>query len=105
MTFLLVTHDQDEALQMSDRIAVMRSGGIEQVGTPPDLYEEPATAYVADFLGTSNLLTVGVDGSDLAGSRLRLGDFYLRANLGTSLSAGPRRSSCDPSGLAGTARS
>jgi spermidine/putrescine transport system ATP-binding protein len=56
ITFIYVTHDQEEALTMSDRIAVMSGGSIEQVGTPQNVYEEPSTAYVADFLGTSNLM-------------------------------------------------
>ncbi|HEV7651779.1 MAG TPA: ABC transporter ATP-binding protein [Actinophytocola sp.] len=56
ITFLFVTHDQDEALTMSDRIAVFNSGRIEQVGTPVEVYEQPATSFVAGFVGTSNLL-------------------------------------------------
>ncbi len=56
ITFIYVTHDQDEALSMSDRIAVFSEGRIEQVGTPFDLYERPATEFVADFVGTSNIL-------------------------------------------------
>ncbi len=56
ITFVLVTHDQDEALTMSDRIAVLNAGRIEQVGTPAEVYERPATAFVAGFVGTSNLL-------------------------------------------------
>jgi putative spermidine/putrescine transport system ATP-binding protein len=57
ITFLFVTHDQGEALTMSDRIAVFNRGRIEQVGAPPEIYEHPATAFVAGFVGTSNLLT------------------------------------------------
>ena len=56
ITFIYVTHDQEEALTMSDRIAVFNRGRIEQVGTPADVYERPATAFVAGFVGTSNLL-------------------------------------------------
>ena len=56
ITFVFVTHDQEEALTMSDRIAIFRDGRIEQVATPVELYEEPATAFVAGFVGTSNLL-------------------------------------------------
>ncbi|KUJ36024.1 ABC transporter ATP-binding protein [Streptomyces sp. NPDC093228] len=56
ITFVFVTHDQDEALTMSDRIAVFNQGRIEQVGTPAEIYERPATAFVASFVGTSNLL-------------------------------------------------
>jgi putative spermidine/putrescine transport system ATP-binding protein len=56
VTFVYVTHDQDEALTMSDRLAVFNRGSIEQVGTPADVYEHPATTFVAGFVGTSNLL-------------------------------------------------
>ncbi len=55
-TFIYVTHDQEEALSMSDRIVIMRDGAIEQVGTPPRLYEHPATEFAASFLGKSNFL-------------------------------------------------
>ncbi len=56
ITFIYVTHDQDEALSMSDRIAVFNNGRIEQVGTPSEVYEEPTTAFVAGFVGTSNIV-------------------------------------------------
>ena len=56
ITFIYVTHDQEEALTMSDRLAVFNKGRIEQVGTPADVYEHPATRFVAGFVGTSNLL-------------------------------------------------
>jgi putative spermidine/putrescine transport system ATP-binding protein len=56
ITFVYVTHDQEEALTMSDRIAVFNEGRIEQVGTPADVYERPASPFVAGFVGTSNLL-------------------------------------------------
>ncbi|MFJ3640287.1 ABC transporter ATP-binding protein [Streptomyces sp. NPDC090108] len=56
ITFVFVTHDQEEALTMSDRIAVFDQGRIAQVGTPAEIYERPATAFVASFVGTSNLL-------------------------------------------------
>jgi len=56
MTFVYVTHDQDEALTMSDRIAVFSGGRIEQVGTPAEMYEHPATGFVAGFIGTSNII-------------------------------------------------
>jgi putative spermidine/putrescine transport system ATP-binding protein len=57
ITFIYVTHDQEEALTMSDRLAVFNRGRIEQVGTPADVYERPATVFVAGFVGTSNLLS------------------------------------------------
>jgi putative spermidine/putrescine transport system ATP-binding protein len=57
ITFVFVTHDQEEALTMSDRIAVFNQGKLEQIGTPNEIYERPATAFVANFVGVSNLLT------------------------------------------------
>jgi spermidine/putrescine transport system ATP-binding protein len=60
ITFVYVTHDQEEALTMSDRLAVMREGEIEQVGAPRDVYDSPASTYVADFLGLANLLPANV---------------------------------------------
>ena len=60
ITFLYVTHDQEEALTMSDRLAVMHDGKIVQIGDPAQIYEEPADTYVADFLGVSNLMEVDV---------------------------------------------
>ncbi len=65
ITFVYVTHDQEEALTMSDRIAVMNAGKVEQLGTPEELYERPATRFVADFIGTTNLLhgVIEPDGS------------------------------------------
>ena len=71
ITFIHVTHDQEEAMTMADRIAVMNAGRIEQLGTPTELYETPATAYVAGFLGVSNLIAGTVSGSDSV--RLRHG--------------------------------
>ena len=61
ITFIFVTHDQEEAITMSDRIAVMRAGKLEQVGTPEGIYEEPETAFVARFIGHANLLPVTVE--------------------------------------------
>jgi putative spermidine/putrescine transport system ATP-binding protein len=57
ITFIYVTHDQEEALTMSDRLAVFNQGRIEQIGSPAEVYEHPATTFVAGFVGTSNLLT------------------------------------------------
>ncbi|MDZ8189917.1 MAG: ABC transporter ATP-binding protein [Nostoc sp. ChiSLP02] len=56
-TFVMVTHDQEEALSLSDRIAVMNQGKIEQIGTPSQIYERPQTSFVADFIGDTNLFT------------------------------------------------
>ncbi len=64
ITFVHVTHDQEEAMTMADTIAVMNQGHIEQLGAPAELYERPATAFVAGFLGASNLLPGTVEGAD-----------------------------------------
>jgi spermidine/putrescine transport system ATP-binding protein len=64
ITFVHVTHDQEEAMTMADRIAVMNEGHIEQLGPPTELYERPRTAFVAGFLGVSNLLPGTVEGPD-----------------------------------------
>jgi ABC-type Fe3+/spermidine/putrescine transport system ATPase subunit len=63
-TFVFVTHDQDEAMAMSDRIAVLNGGQVEQVGTPNELYQRPASRFVADFVGDSNLLDGVADAQD-----------------------------------------
>ena len=72
ITFIYVTHDQDEAMTMSDRIAVMHRGRFEQLGRPQDLYERPRTSFVAGFLGVSNLMTGRIDGADGAYAIVRL---------------------------------
>ena len=69
VTFVFVTHDQEEALTMSDRVAVMNEGRVEQAGPPQEIYEEPATLFVADFLGVSNL--IGAEASGRDGRRVR----------------------------------
>ena len=56
ITFVYVTHDQEEALTMSDTIVVMNQGYIQQIGTPEDIYNEPQNAFVADFIGDSNII-------------------------------------------------
>jgi putative spermidine/putrescine transport system ATP-binding protein len=73
ITFLYVTHDQEEALAMSDRLAVFNEGRIEQVGTPAEVYERPATPFVAGFVGTSNLLQATVEGQRGELTTLRVG--------------------------------
>jgi spermidine/putrescine transport system ATP-binding protein len=72
ITFIFVTHDQEEALTMSDRIAVMSAGHVEQVGTPEEIYDSPATPFVAGFIGSANLLAARVEGvrGDVAAVRL-----------------------------------
>ena len=82
ITFVYVTHDQEEALTMSDRIAVMSGGRVEQIATPERMYEEPETVFVADFLGVSNLMQVTANGVDDGACRVKHGDFSLRAGCG-----------------------
>ena len=78
ITFIYVTHDQEEALTMSDRLAVMSAGRIVQIGTPQEVYESPADAYVADFLGAANLLEIVVSERVRGGvSTLSLGETAL----------------------------
>jgi spermidine/putrescine transport system ATP-binding protein len=72
ITFVYVTHDQEEALTMSDRIAVMEQGRIEQVDTPEEVYERPATTFVAGFIGVSNLMPATVTSASGARGRVRL---------------------------------
>ena len=74
VTFLYVTHDQEEALAMSDRLAVMNEGLIEQIGSPEDVYDRPATEFVAEFLGASNLLPGRVVGTESGVARIALDD-------------------------------
>jgi spermidine/putrescine transport system ATP-binding protein len=82
ITFIYVTHDQEEALTMSDRIAVMNEGRVEQVAAPRDVYEEPTTTFVADFLGVSNLMTATAQGDSGGRCRVAVGDFELYAGQG-----------------------
>ncbi|MEP6851208.1 MAG: ABC transporter ATP-binding protein [bacterium] len=70
ITFVHVTHDQEEAMTMADTIAVMNAGRVEQLGSPADLYENPATTFAANFLGQSNLIAATIAGRD--GDRVRL---------------------------------
>ncbi|MFL6059300.1 MAG: ABC transporter ATP-binding protein, partial [Rubrobacteraceae bacterium] len=89
ITFIYVTHDQEEALTMADRLAVMNEGRIEQVGSPREVYEEPASAYVADFLGVSKKLDAQAIGTDSDGNcRVRVGDFELLASCGLTSARG-----------------
>ena len=71
ITFVLVTHDQEEALSMSDTIAIMREGGIVQMGTPAELYDAPVNRYVADFVGQSNFFTGDVVEAGATGATVR----------------------------------
>jgi spermidine/putrescine transport system ATP-binding protein len=109
ITFIYVTHDQEEALTMSDRIAVMSNGRIEQVGSPKEIYEEPVTEYVADFLGVSNLMEATAEGKDSGGAcKLTLGSFGLSASKGDVAASGsvkvtirPERVQVRPQGESG----
>src|SRR5574341_1061784 len=71
ITTVYVTHDQEEALSLSDRVAVMRDGQVLQVGVPKTLYERPASRFVADFIGTNNMIPGNVRAVDAAQGRLR----------------------------------
>jgi iron(III) transport system ATP-binding protein len=77
VTTIMVTHDQEEALTMADRIVVMNEGVIEQVGTPTEVYRKPASAFVADFVGTTNFLP----GIVIGPGRVRFADFDLACEL------------------------
>ncbi len=72
ITFVFVTHDQEEALTMSDRIAVMRAGRLEQVGTPEEIYDAPDSPFVARFIGSANLIPVTVERADDSRASLAL---------------------------------
>jgi spermidine/putrescine transport system ATP-binding protein len=77
ITFLYVTHDQEEALTMSDRLAVMNGGHIEQVGAPQDVYEDPETLFVADFLGVSNLMEARIVSAGAGACRVAVDSYEL----------------------------
>jgi spermidine/putrescine transport system ATP-binding protein len=84
ITFVFVTHDQEEALTMSDRVAVMNHGRVEQAGTPREVYEEPGTEFVANFLGVSNLVDAEAEEAPGGGCLLRIGEQVLRAERGAT---------------------
>ena len=79
-TFVYVTHDQDEALTMSDRLAVLEHGKVMQVGTPSEVYSTPENTHVATFLGTANLWEAEVLSADPDGLRCRIGEVDVRVN-------------------------
>ena len=76
-TFVYVTHDQEEALTMSDRLAVLHAGRVMQVGTPGEVYSRPASSYVATFLGTTNLFAATVTAIGAEGTTCRVGETLL----------------------------
>jgi ABC-type Fe3+/spermidine/putrescine transport system ATPase subunit len=90
VTTLYVTHDQQEAMRMSDRIVVMNEGAVQQIGTPRDIYATPTSRFVADFVGASNLLQGNVESASRSGMAVRVGRALVhsegrRAKLGTSV--------------------
>jgi spermidine/putrescine transport system ATP-binding protein len=89
-TFVMVTHDQTEALSISDRIAVMRNGRIEQVAGPAELYDQPATTFVAGFIGASNLLPGEVTGSESSLFKVKVGAMQMMARSDQPLRSGDR---------------
>jgi ABC-type Fe3+/spermidine/putrescine transport system ATPase subunit len=88
ITFIYVTHDQDEALTMSDRIAVMDGGRIIQIGAPNEVYDEPESGFVAGFVGVSNLLELPVERVDGDVATLKLGEGDRVTTAAGNLSAG-----------------
>ena len=113
ITFVHVTHDQEEAMTMADRIAVMNRGKVEQLGAPTELYERPATSFVAGFLGVSNLLRGRVVGPDRvrldAGDEVRVAPGLLNGRADVAVGIRPEKIRVGPPAesentLAGTVR-
>jgi spermidine/putrescine transport system ATP-binding protein len=108
ITFVYVTHDQEEALTMSDRIAVMHAGRVEQLGTPEELYERPASRFVADFIGTTNLLhgVMEADGAARlsSGEQVRVAEDGLRPGDPVELSVRPESIALVPADAVGALR-
>ena len=90
MTVVYVTHDQEEAMNMSDRIAIMNRGRIEQVGMPSEVYERPSNAFVGRFLGEANILDGTIDGLEGDCATLRVGGLVLRARVRDAVTVGSR---------------
>jgi spermidine/putrescine ABC transporter ATP-binding subunit len=88
ITALFVTHDQEEALMLSDSIAVMNKGRIEQYGTPQEIYASPATRFVADFMGMTNFLQGRITGRNGNGLDISIGDTTVRTPVLASISGG-----------------
>ena len=96
ITFVFVTHDQEEALEMSNRLAVMDGGRIMQLGTPEEVYQEPLTEFVADFLGVANLLDIECLTDTGLRRSVRFGEFTLEAQAPAGHEAGPGRAVIRP---------
>ncbi len=94
ITFIYVTHDQEEAMTMSDRIAVMSGGVIEQVAPPEVIYNAPATSFVADFVGESNIFDVTVENAQPGGACTLTGSFGHAAGICPGLAAGETARIC-----------
>lgn len=90
LTFMIVTHDQDEAMVTADRLAVMRDGEIAQLGTPAEVYEAPQSRYVADFLGAVNLFEAHLEGTDAEGAQFAGPDGAFRVSRAGEAAAGAR---------------
>jgi len=91
ITFILVTHDQEEALSMSDRVCIMREGRIVQTGSPRELYDRPLNRYVADFIGKSNFFAGALEGANGPAALVRLdGGITIEAREAEGFSAGDR---------------
>jgi spermidine/putrescine ABC transporter ATP-binding subunit len=88
MTVVYVTHDQEEAMNMSDRIAIMNRGRIEQVGRPTEIYEQPANVFIGRFLGEATLIEGRVDRVDGGIAAMQVGDTVLRAHASSGIAAG-----------------
>lgn len=84
ITFIYITHDQEEAINMSDRIAVMKDGRIEQIGTPDKIYNHPKTSYVATFVGNANILHGVVERVQGYNAVVKIGNDRVIVNLGTN---------------------
>ncbi len=87
ITFVFVTHDQEEALAMSDRIAVMSNGEVQQIGSPREIYNNPANHFVANFIGEANILEVTAMPSKGKKAKLMFGKFDIGDELPQKLDA------------------